>query len=46
MDLEVQDPKYKIIFSSKDLVWSEVYENKLSIDRVAKTPLRRVPHFN
>jgi hypothetical protein len=45
MDLPVQDPKYKIIFSNEDLVWSEVNGNKLSIDRVARIPLLRVPDF-
>jgi hypothetical protein len=45
MDLPVQDPKDKIIFSNEDLVWSEVYGNKLSIDRVARIPLLRVPDF-
>ena len=45
MDLPVQDPKDKIIFSNEDLVWSEVYGNKLSIDRVARISLLRVFHF-
>ena len=45
MDLPVQDPKDKIIFSNEDLVWFEVYGNKLSIDRVAIIPLLRVPNF-
>ena len=45
MDVPVQDPKDKIIFSNEDLVWSEVYGNKLSIDRVARIHLLRVPNF-
>jgi hypothetical protein len=37
MELEVQDPEENIIFSSRDLVWSKVYGNELSIDRFAKS---------
>ena len=36
MELEVQDPEENIIFSSRDLVWSKVYGNELSIDQVTK----------
>ena len=45
MDLRVQEPKDKIIFSNEDLVWSEVNGNKLSIDRVARISLVRFPDF-
>ena len=45
MDLEVQDLKEKIIFSSKDLVWTEIDRKNNSIDRVALIPLKRVPDF-
>ena len=45
MGLEVQDPKYKIIFSSKDLVWSKLYVTNLSIDQVAKILSHRVHEF-
>jgi len=45
MGLEVQDPKEKIIFSSKDLVWSEVYKTNMNIDRVAKIPKLRINDF-
>ena len=45
MGLEVQDPKEKTTFSSKYLVWSEVYRTNMSIDRIAKIPSYRVPDF-
>jgi hypothetical protein len=45
MNLAVQDPKDKIIFSNEDLVWSEVNGNKLSIDQVAGIPLLIFPDF-
>ena len=45
MDLEVQDLKEKVMFSSKDLVWTEIYRENQSIDRVALVPSRRVADF-
>ena len=36
MGLELQDPKYMTIFSSKDIVWYEIHCQIL---------LERVPHF-
>ena len=45
MDLSVQYPKEKIIFSNENLVWYEVNGKQLSIDRVARIPLLRVPDF-
>ena len=45
MGIEVKDPKDKITFSGKDLVWAEVYKTNMSIDRVAKIPLHRVDDF-
>ena len=45
MGIEVQDPKDKITFSGKDLIWSEIYRTNMSIDRVAKIPAKRVPDF-
>ena len=45
MDLEVQDLKGKMTFSSKYLVWTEINRKNNSIDRVAAIPLRRVDDF-
>ena len=45
MNLEVQDMKDMITFSSRDLVWSEIQRENLSIDRVALIPSHRVPDF-
>ena len=46
MDLEVQDPKNRSTFSSKDLAWSEIYgPKKMSIDRIALIPSHRVSEF-
>ena len=45
MGIEVQDPKDKITFSGKDLIWSEIYRTNMSIDRVAKIPSKRVHVF-
>ena len=45
MALEVQDPKDKVIFSGKDLVWTEIYKENMNIDRVAKIPKERVADF-
>ena len=45
MDLEVQDMKGMIMFSSKDLVWSEIHRENMSIDRVALVPSHRVVDF-
>ena len=40
MDLEVQDLKGKMTFSSKDLFWAEINIKNNGIDRVAIIPLR------
>ena len=45
MDLEVQDMIEKVAFSSKDLVWNEIYRENQSIDRVALIPSCRVVDF-
>ena len=45
MDLEVQDIKEKVTFSSKELVWTEIYRENQSIDHVALVPSRRVVDF-
>ena len=45
VDLEVQDLKEKVVFSSKDLVWIEIYQENHSINRVALVPSRRVADF-
>ena len=45
MDLEVQDMKGMIMFSSKDLVWSEIHRENMSIDHVALVPSHRVVDF-
>ena len=46
MGLEVQEPKDKSTFSSKDLTWTEVYRPDSPLfDRVARIPLGRVPDF-
>lgn len=45
MDLEVQDLKGKMTFSSKDLVWREINRKNNSIDRVSVISLRRVAEF-
>ena len=45
MDLEVQYLKEKVTFSSKDLVWTEIYRENQSIDRVSLAPSRRVADF-
>ena len=45
MGIEVQDPKDKITFSGKDLIWSEIYRTNMSIDRVAKIPSKKVIDF-
>ena len=45
MALEVQDPKDKLIFSSKDLVWAEILKENMNIDCVAKIPKERVDDF-
>jgi len=34
----VQDPKDKITFFGKDVIWFEVYRTNMSIGRVAKIP--------
>ena len=45
MDLEVKDPKNMVIFSSRDLVWSKIHRENMSIDRIALIPSSRVPDF-
>ena len=45
MDLEVQDLKEKVTFSSKDLVWTEIYRDNQSINRVDLVPSHRVFDF-
>ena len=45
MDLEVQDLKEKVKFSSKDLIWTKIYLENQSIDRVYLVPSRRVFDF-
>ena len=46
MDLEVQDPNDKSIFSSKDLDWSEIHrQDTLVFDRVALIPSHKVSDF-
>ena len=45
MDLEVQDMKGMIMFSSKDVVWSEIHRENMSIDCVALVPSHRVVDF-
>ena len=45
MDLEVQYLKEKVTFSSKDLVWTEIYQENHSIDLVALVPSHRVFYF-
>ena len=45
MGLYLQDPKDMAVFSTKDIVWSEIHWRNGTIDRVAKIPSERVPHF-
>ena len=45
MDLKVQNIKGMITFSSKDLVWTEIYQENMSIDHVALIPSNRVLDF-
>ena len=46
MDLEVQDPNDKSIFSSKDLDWSEIHTRyTLLFDHVALIPSHKVSDF-
>ena len=45
MDLEVQDIKNMVMFSSKDLVWIEIQRENMSIDCVALIPSHRVTDF-
>ena len=45
MDLEVQDPKNMVIFSSRDVVWSEIHQENKSIDHIALIPSSRVLDF-
>ena len=34
-----------VIFSGKDLAWTEIYKENMNIDRVAKIPQERVADF-
>ena len=45
MGLDLQDPKDVTVFFAKDIVWSEIHQRNGTIDRVAKIPSERVPHF-
>ena len=45
MGLDLQDPKDVTIFSTKDIVWSEIHQRNGIVDRVAKILSERVPHF-
>ena len=45
MGLDLQDPKDVTVFSAKDIVWSEIHQRNGMVDRVAKIPSERVPHF-
>ena len=46
MDLDVQDPKDMLTFSSKDLTWTKIYRCDNSLfDRVALIPSHRVSDF-
>ena len=45
MDLEVKDIKGMVTFSSKDLVWTKIHRENMSIDHVALIPSHRVLDF-
>ena len=45
MDLEVQDLKEKAMFSSKDLIWTEIYRENQSLNHVALVPSCSVADF-
>ena len=45
MELEVQDIKDMVTFSSKDLVWTKIHRENMSIDCVDLLPSHRVPDF-
>jgi hypothetical protein len=46
MGLEVQNPKDRSTFSSKDLTWTDLYRRYSTlIDRIARIHLGRVPDF-
>ena len=45
MGLDLQDPKDVTIFSTKDIVWSEIHQRNGIVDRVAKILSETVPHF-
>ena len=45
MQLEMQDPKHMLTFSSKDILWSEIDRSNGSFDHVAKIPSHRVFDF-
>ena len=34
-----------VIFSSRDLVWSKIHRENMSIDHIALIPSSRVPNF-
>ena len=45
MQLEMQDPKHMLTFSSKDILWSEIDRSNGSFDRVVKILSHRVSDF-
>ena len=45
MGIDLQDPNDVTVFSVKDIVWSEIHWENGTVDRVAKIPSERVPHF-
>jgi len=45
IQLELQDPKHMVTFSSKDIIWSEIARSNGCFDRVAKIPSHRVSDF-
>jgi len=45
IQLELQDPKHMVTFSSKDIIWSEIARSNGCFDRVAKIPSHRVSNF-
>jgi hypothetical protein len=47
MALEVQDPKDKSTFSSKDLTWTDLYRRDDPLfDNIARIPLGIIPDFS
>ena len=45
MQLEMQDPKHMLTFSSKDILWSKIDRSNGCFYRVAKIPSDRVSDF-